>query len=85
MAPHLFIIHFPIALIVAGAFLELVGVALSDSSYRVWGSRFIIAGGVAAFLGFLSGVLLWLLGTFALSAVATVFADAAGALVPAVA
>lgn len=55
MAPHLFIIHFPVALIVAGAFLELVGVALSDSSYRVWGSRFIIAGGVAAFLGFLSG------------------------------
>jgi APA family basic amino acid/polyamine antiporter len=35
------------------------------------------------FVGFMAGALLWLLGTFALSAVATVFADSAGALVPA--
>jgi uncharacterized membrane protein len=55
MAPHLFIIHFPISLIVAGAFLELLGVAMSDNDFRIWGGRFLIAGGVAAFLGFLSG------------------------------
>jgi len=57
------------------------------------GSRVALTGGPYAyvevafgpFAGFLSGVLLWVVGTFALSAVATLFADAVGALVPALA
>jgi amino acid transporter len=55
------------------------------------GSRVALTGGPYAyvevafgpFAGFLSGVLLWVVGTLALSAVATLFADAVGALVPA--
>ena len=57
------------------------------------GSRVSLTGGPYAyvevafgpFLGFLSGVLLWLAGTFALAAVATLLADAVGAMVPALA
>ena len=54
------------------------------------GSRVALTGGPYAyvevafgpFVGFLGGVLLWVLGTFAFAAVSTVFLDAAGALVP---
>ena len=57
------------------------------------GSRVSLTGGPYAyvetafgpFAGFLAGVLLWLLSTFAMSAVSTVFADNVGALLPVVA
>jgi amino acid transporter len=55
------------------------------------GSRVALTGGPYAyvetafgpFVGFLSGVLLWAVGTFALAAVSTVLADSVAALVPA--
>jgi amino acid transporter len=55
------------------------------------GSRVSLTGGPYAyvetafgpFVGFLSGVLLWAVGTFALAAVSTVLADSVAALVPA--
>jgi amino acid transporter len=55
------------------------------------GSRVALTGGPYAyvevafgpFVGFLAGVLLWLVGTFALAAVATLLADAIGSLAPA--
>jgi amino acid transporter len=55
------------------------------------GSRVALTGGPYAyvetafgpFVGFLSGVLLWALGTFALAAVSTVLADSVAALIPA--
>jgi basic amino acid/polyamine antiporter, APA family len=57
------------------------------------GSRVPLTGGPYAYVGtafgpyvgFLSGVMLWMLGTFATAAVATVFASSLGLLVPALA
>ncbi|OLC53219.1 MAG: hypothetical protein AUH92_06420, partial [Acidobacteria bacterium 13_1_40CM_4_69_4] len=54
------------------------------------GSRVAVTGGPYAyvevafgpFVGFLAGVLVWLLGTLAVAAVSTIFADSIGALVP---
>lgn len=55
MSSHLFIIHFPIALILAGAVIDLVGIALGDREVRGWGGILLMAGGVAAFLAFATG------------------------------
>jgi uncharacterized membrane protein len=55
MPPHLFVIHFPVALVLAGALVDLVGVALGDRSVRMWGGRLLIAGGVATLVAFATG------------------------------
>jgi amino acid transporter len=78
----------PLAYLVCTLAMGLVVLCFAEA-----GSRVALTGGPYAyvevafgpFAGFLSGVLLWAVGTFALSAVATVFADAVGALVPALA
>lgn len=76
----------PLAYLVCALAMGLIVLCFADA-----GSRVSLTGGPYAyvelafgpFVGFLGGVLLWLLGTFAVAAVSTVFADSAGALVPA--
>lgn len=76
----------PLAYVVCAVAMGLIVLCFAEA-----GSRVALTGGPYAyvevafgpFAGFLSGVLLWAVGTLALSAVATLFADAVGALVPA--
>jgi amino acid transporter len=76
----------PIAYLVCTAVMALIVVCFADA-----GSRVSMTGGPYAyvetafgpFVGFVCGVLLWVGMTFALSAVATFFADSVAALVPA--
>ncbi len=78
----------PLAYVVCAVAMALIVLCFAEA-----GSRVSLTGGPYAyvevafgpFAGFLSGVLLWVVGTFALSAVATIFADAVGGLVPALA
>ncbi|HEU0055022.1 MAG TPA: amino acid permease, partial [Longimicrobium sp.] len=76
----------PAAYLVCALAMGLIVLCFAEA-----GSRVAMTGGPYAyvevafgpFVGFVSGVLLWVVGTFALAAVATVFADSVGALVPA--
>lgn len=78
----------PMAYLVCALAMALIVLCFAEA-----GSRVDLTGGPYAyvevafgpFVGFLSGVMLWVVGTLALSAVTTVFADAVGALVPALA
>ncbi|HEY0038702.1 MAG TPA: APC family permease [Longimicrobium sp.] len=74
------------AYVVCALAMGLIVLCFADA-----GSRVSLTGGPYAyvetafgpFVGFLSGVLLWAVGTFALAAVSTVLADSVAALVPA--
>ena len=76
----------PLAYVVCAVAMALIVLCFAEA-----GSRVALTGGPYAyvevafgpFVGFMAGVLLWLLGTFAVAAVSTVFADAVGALFPA--
>ncbi len=76
----------PIAYLVCAVAMGLIVMCIADA-----GSRVSLTGGPYAYVGtafgtyagFLAGVLLWMLGTFAAAAVATVFAASVGLLVPA--
>jgi APA family basic amino acid/polyamine antiporter len=76
----------PMAYIVCAVAMGLIVLCFAEA-----GSRVDLTGGPYAyvevafgpFAGFLAGVMLWVVGTLALSAVATLFADSVGALVPA--
>lgn len=76
----------PLAYVVCAVSMGLIVLCFAEA-----GSRVEMTGGPYAYVevafgslaGFLSGVLLWTVGTLALAAVATLFADAVGALVPA--
>jgi basic amino acid/polyamine antiporter, APA family len=78
----------PIAYIVCAVAMGLIVLCIADA-----GSRVSLTGGPYAYVGtafgpyvgFLAGVLLWMLGTFAPAAVSTVFASSLGLLVPALA
>ena len=78
----------PLAYLVCALAMGLIVLCFAEA-----GSRVALTGGPYAyvevafgpFVGFLAGVLLWIVGTFALAAVSTLFADAVGALVPALA
>lgn len=78
----------PLAYLVCAVVMALIVLCFAEA-----GSRVDLTGGPYAyvevafgpFVGFLSGVMLWVVGTLALSAVATIFADSVGALVPALA
>jgi amino acid transporter len=75
----------PLAYLVCAAAMGLIVLCFAEA-----GSRVALTGGPYAyvevafgpFVGFLSGVLLWLVGTFALAAVATLLADALAGLLP---
>ncbi|HEX8030985.1 MAG TPA: APC family permease [Vicinamibacterales bacterium] len=76
----------PVAYIVCAIAMGLIVTCIANA-----GSRVSLTGGPYAYVGtafgpyagFLSGVLLWMLGTFATAAVATIFASSVGLLVPA--
>jgi APA family basic amino acid/polyamine antiporter len=78
----------PVAYLVCALAMGLIVLCFAEA-----GSRVAMTGGPYAyvevafgpFVGFLSGVLLWAVGSLALAAVATIFADALGGLVPALA
>jgi len=78
----------PLAYLVCALAMGLIVLCFAEA-----GSRVALTGGPYAyvevafgpFVGFLAGVLLWVVGTLALAAVSTLFADAVGALVPALA
>jgi APA family basic amino acid/polyamine antiporter len=78
----------PIAYLVCAAAMGLIVLCIADA-----GSRVSLTGGPYAYVGtafgryagFLSGVLLWMLGTFATAAVSTILASSVGLLVPALA
>ena len=75
----------PIAYLVCAIAMGLIVLCIADA-----GSRVSLTGGPYAYVGtafgsyagFISGVLLWMLGTFATAAVSTVFASSLGLLVP---
>jgi amino acid transporter len=76
----------PLAYVVCAAAMGLIVLCFAEA-----GSRVALTGGPYAyvevafgpFVGFLGGVLLWLVGTFALAAVATLLVDALAGLLPA--
>lgn len=76
----------PLAYLVCAVAMGLIVLCIAEA-----GSRVSLTGGPYAyvevafgpFAGFLAGVLLWLLGTFAVAAVSTVFTGSVGQLVPA--
>jgi len=55
VTPHLFIIHFPAALIVLAAFVDLGGLALEDRPLRIRAGQLLLLGASAAFLAFVTG------------------------------
>ena len=55
MSLHLFVVHFPVALLVAGAAADLAGAALGSARMRAWGGAALVAGGAFALLAFLTG------------------------------
>lgn len=52
---HLFIAHFPVALLLAGAAADLAGALLRRPGLRRWAGGLLVLGGVAALLAFLTG------------------------------
>lgn len=75
----------PLAYLVCVAAMGLIVLCIADAGRRVsltGGPYAYIGEALGPYAGFLSGVLLLMLGTFATSAVATVFAASAGLLVP---
>ena len=76
----------PIAYLVCAAAMALIVLCIADA-----GSRVSLTGGPYAYIGtafgpyagFISGVLLFMLGTFATAAVSTVFSASVGQLIPA--
>jgi len=75
----------PLAYVICAIAMGLIVLCIADAGKRVpltGGPYAYIATAFGGYAGFLSGVLLWMLGTFALAAVGTVFASSVGALVP---
>jgi len=78
----------PIAYLVCAVAMGLIVLCIADAGSRVsltGGPYAYVGTAFGAYAGFLSGILLWMLGTFATAAVSTVFASSLGLLVPALA
>ena len=78
----------PVAYIVCALAMGLIVLCIADAGSRVpltGGPYAYVATAFGPYVGFLSGVMLWMLGTFATAAVSTVFASSVVLLVPAVA
>jgi basic amino acid/polyamine antiporter, APA family len=76
----------PVAYIVCAIAMGLIVLCMADAGRRVrmtGGPYAYVGSAFGSFAAFLSGALLWMLGTFASAAVATVFASSVGQLVPA--
>src|SRR5262245_44242343 len=75
----------PIAFLVCAAAMGLIVLCFAEAGKRVdltGGPYAYVEVAFGPFAGFLAGILVWLLGTFAVAAVSTVMADAVGALLP---
>lgn len=55
MPAHLFLAHFPLALLVVGAAADAVGVAVGSMPVRRWAGVLLMLGAAAALLAFLTG------------------------------
>jgi uncharacterized membrane protein len=55
MTAHLFIVHFPISLVVLAAVLDLLGVGMGDRRLRHAAWILLLVGAVAGFLAFATG------------------------------
>ena len=78
----------PIAYLVCAVAMGLIVLCIADAGRRVsltGGPYAYVGTAFGPYAGFISGVLLWMLGTFATAAVSTVFASSVGLLVPVVA
>lgn len=78
----------PLAYVVCALAMGLIVLCIADAGSRVsltGGPYAYVGTAFGAYAGFLSGVLLWMLGTFATAAVSTVFASSLGLLIPALA
>ena len=78
----------PIAYLVCAVAMGLIVLCIADAGRRVsltGGPYAYVGTAFGAYAGFISGVLLWMLGTFATAAVSTVLASSIGLLVPALA
>ncbi|HET9706124.1 MAG TPA: amino acid permease [Vicinamibacterales bacterium] len=76
----------PLAYLVCAAAMGLIVLCIADAGRRVsltGGPYAYVGTAFGPYLGFISGVLLWMLGTFATAAVSTVFSASVGQLVPA--
>ncbi len=75
----------PIAYLVCAVAMGLIVLCIADAGRRVsltGGPYAYVGTAFGPYAGFLSGALLWMLGTFATAAVSTVFASSLGLLVP---
>lgn len=75
----------PLAYLACAIAMGLIVFCIADAGSRVsltGGPYAYVAVALGPYAGFISGVLLWLLGTFAASAVGTVFAASVGLLLP---
>jgi amino acid transporter len=75
----------PVAYLVCAAAMGLIVLCIADAGRRVsltGGPYAYVETAFGPYVGFISGVLLWMLGTFATAAVSTVFASSLGLLVP---
>ncbi len=76
----------PIAYLICAAAMALIVFCIADAGRRVsltGGPYAYVGTAFGPYIGFLSGMLLYMLGTFATAAVSTVFAASIGQLVPA--
>lgn len=76
----------PVAYLVCALAMGLIVLCIADAGSRVsltGGPYAYVGTAFGAYAGFISGLFLWMLGTFACAAVSTVFAASVGALVPA--
>ena len=75
----------PIAYLVCAVAMGLIVVCIADAGSRVpltGGPYAYIATAFGPYVGFVSGALLWMMGTFAAAAVSTIFATSLGLLLP---
>jgi basic amino acid/polyamine antiporter, APA family len=75
----------PIAYLVCAIAIGLIVICIAEAGKRVTltgGPYAYVGAAFGPYAGFLSGVLLWMLGTFATAAVSTVFATSLGLLLP---
>jgi amino acid transporter len=75
----------PLAYLVCAAAMGLIVLCIADAGRRVsltGGPYAYVGTAFGSYVGFISGVLLWMLGTFATAAVSTVFSASVGQLVP---
>ncbi|HEX6040011.1 DUF2231 domain-containing protein [Longimicrobium sp.] len=55
MSAHLFVVHFPVALLLTGAAADLAGAVLRSDRVRAFAGVLLVLGGAAAFVAFFTG------------------------------